>query len=208
MNPSPFFIAALLCHLLGAPAHASASGILADGAPAAADVGAARSSATLLADSPPALLLHLGLGALTGVLAVPTGLYLASWVGHLSNNLFAATLPSLLVMGTFAPTVVVLTAWAMGNLEHSGRFGYWAPWVASVLINAAALMVAGLLGLSIGAPLGVALFSVIDGVLVGGGAVGTMRAFSGWAPPVVTEVASFVPGITPTLVVPFASTRF
>src|SRR5690242_2218242 len=54
---------------------------------------------TLAASERPSLLLHLGAGIGAGMLSVPVGLGVASWVGQLSNSLVWAALPWLLSVG-------------------------------------------------------------------------------------------------------------
>lgn len=185
----------MLVVLLSVPVHASSARLLpADGA-----------VSTALTPTP--WTLHLGISTAASVLAVPAGLYLASVVGSLSNALLWSALPSLLVMGLFAPTVTTLTAWLYGNWEGGNRFPFLSAWGASVLVNALALIAGGFLGLSVGLPLGVLAFGVVNGALLGAASVGTMRSLAR-PPPTPLALPSFLPGVGDTHVVPLARASF
>lgn len=155
---------------------------------------------------------HLGIAAGVGIASVPLGLWLTNLVGNLSINLVGAAVPGLLMMGLFAPTVTALTAFLVGNLglsEADGRFGFWLPWVSTVLVHVVATVVAGFAGVSLGAVPGLVVFSLVDGVLMGGSSVGMMRLLrrSAAAPtPVVFETHN--PGESTVMMVPVSTVSF
>jgi hypothetical protein len=151
----------------------------------------------------PEFLPHLAVAIGAGIVTVPAGLLLTSFVGSLSNTLLGAAIPSLLIMGLLAPTLVTGAAMLFGNRGGGGRYGYWLAWGATFLVNTAAMIVAGVLGLSVGLPAQLIAFSVIDGVLLGAASVGTMRFFEK-APAGVATIPSFVPGVTATQLLPLA----
>jgi hypothetical protein len=153
------------------------------------------------------LTLQLGAAMGAGALSVPMGLALASWTGTLSNSLIWSALPALLSMGLVAPTLTTLAAWLIGNHSSPGRFGFWLPWAATVAVNAVSLVVAGFAGMSFGLPLQVLVFSIVEGALLGGTSVATMRLLERRAE-AVTTVPSFSPGISQTQLVPVATARF
>lgn len=149
---------------------------------------------------------HLGLGIATGIVAAPVGLYLATWLGHLSNTLLGAALPWLLVGGFFAPTVTTLVAWLFGHGDEP-RPAFWLPWVAAVVVNAIALVVGGFTGLTVMKPVGMLLYSLIDGIAMGGMSVGTMH----WLDPrkaAPVTLRSFAPGVCDTTMVSLSQVEF
>jgi hypothetical protein len=151
--------------------------------------------------------LHLGVAAVAGVVTVPAGLFLAAGLGSLSNSLIWAAIPAVLSFGLLAPTLTTLAAYLIGNWNDPGRYGFWAPWAASVLVNALALVVGGFAGFSIGMPVQVLLFSLIDGLVVGGVSAGTMRLLEK-KPEATAMIRSFVPGVGDTAFVPVSTVGF
>ena len=174
-------------------------------APAPVTPTATTSSATFSGDRMP-YLLHLGIGAATGIVTVPVGLLLASVLGNLSISQLGALIPSFLTMGLFAPALTTLVAWLVGNWRDPGRFGFWLPAAGSVLVNIISLIVGGFAGLSVGVPVRMVVFSLIAGVLLGGTSVGTMHLFE--KKPVLAAIPSVVPGVSETTVLPFARVAF
>ncbi len=152
--------------------------------------------------------LQLGVAVAAGVVSVPVGLALGSWVGSLSNSLLASALPTLLCMGLIAPTAVTLAAWLIGNAGAPGRFPFWVPWAGSVVVNAIALVVAGFAGFSFGVPLQVFVFSLIEGALLGGATTGAMRLFERPPPEAQSVLPSFSPGIGSTHLVALSRISF
>lgn len=189
---SLFCLAATL--VLSAPAHAETN------ASPDEDVALASKSSANLG-------LHLGIALGAGMLSAPLGLGFSAWLGTLSNSLVFSALPVLLSMGLVAPTLTVLAAWLTGRGLAPGRYGFWLPWAATVLVNAAALVVAGFAGMSFGLPLQVLAFSLVEGAVLGATAVGTMRLFPR-AQATGATLASFAPGISRTHFVPLAQGRF
>jgi len=122
-------------------------------------------SASSMMNAPASVWLMRGATAGVGIAAVPLSLWFTSVIGGLSNNLLATAIPSLLVMGLLAPTITALVSWIMANtnMPDGQRVGFWLPWLGSVVIHCALLVVGGFLGLSVGAPVGLAVFSIIDG---------------------------------------------
>lgn len=180
--------------------------LLAQASATPADPGptTATTSAQLTPERVP-YLLHLGVGAAAGVVTVPVGLYLAAGLGTFSIDFLLALVPAALAMGLVAPTLTTLAAWLFGNWREEGRFGFWLPWAASVVVNLAALVIAGFAGMSIGVPLQIVLYSLVEGVVLGGTAVGTMHLLQK-RPPVT--VRSRVPGVSDTTLVPLAQLAF
>lgn len=122
-------------------------------------------TATSWAKSPASRWLMFGATAGAGIAAVPLSLWLTSVIGGLSNGLIATAIPSLLVMGLLAPAITALISWVMANtnLPEGQHVGFWLPWLGSVVVHCALLVAGGFLGLSVGSPVGLMLFSVIDG---------------------------------------------
>ncbi len=122
-------------------------------------------NASSMLNAPASLWLMRGATAGVGIAAVPLSLWFTSVIGGLSNGLIATAVPSLLVMALLAPTITALISWVMANtnLPDGQHSGFWLPWLGSVVIHCALLVAGGFLGLSIGAPAGLMLFSVIDG---------------------------------------------
>lgn len=212
MRPSLVLPGALLLGLLSLPAHAYSARLLS--ANDAVGASATAATSTLLPGDPmaapvahgPSYASVLGVGALTGFIAAPVGLYFASFVGSLGINIIAAALPAALIMGLFAPAVTTFAAWAYGNWRQDGRFGFLPAFGAAALVNIVALLVSASLGLSVGAPMSVLLFGLVDGVLMGGTAVGTMWVLSNKEPAVALR--SFVPGTSDTTFVPLSTVSF
>lgn len=122
-------------------------------------------SASSMMKAPASLWLMRGATAGVGIAAVPVSLWFTSVIGGLSNGLIATAVPSLLIMGLLAPTITALISYIMANtnLPEGQHTGFWLPWLGAVVIHCALLVAGGFLGLSVGAPAGLMLFSVIDG---------------------------------------------
>ncbi len=150
-------------------------------------------------------------GATAGVAiaAVPLSLWFTSVIGNLSNNLIAAAVPSLLLMGLLAPTITALISWVMANtnMPEGQRVGFWLPWLGSVVVHCALLVVGGFLGLSIGAPAGLMLFSVIDGIAMSFAVTG-IQQLAGRSVSAVSVIETHSPGETAMNVVSLSNVAF
>ncbi len=216
LRPSLFLA---LC-LWAIPAQASSVHLLApDDAPVAGAAAPAPATTPSVASAAEAHRLsgttHFLVASGIGMLAVPTSIMFASFLGGLPltiagsdlASLLLSGLPALLVMGFLAPAIVTFFAYAHGQLTDPGRYHFGAAFWLTSLVNIVALVVGGSLGLSVGVPLRLVLFSVVDGLLLGGTSVGVMHLFETKAP-AVAAVPSFVPGVLETRVVPFAQVAF
>jgi hypothetical protein len=101
-------------------------------------------------------------GAASSFFATPGTLLLSSGLGKVSNNLYAAALPSLLLTLLLPPLAVVFSEWMAAERVSPGRFR-WLP-ALGVAVLTQALLIAGaaLLGVSGTNSGGVALFTLAD----------------------------------------------
>ena len=129
-----------------------------------------------------------------------TGVLIGAGLGSLSNNLIAAAIPVLLANLFLPPILTVLVAMLIGNWESPGRFGFWLPLAGAFAVNAAAYVIASLfLVVPWTNPVALLLYSLVDGMLMGGATVSLMHLTSKKQPVLLT---SFVPGVTDTMMVP------
>ena len=61
-------------------------------------------------------------GAAAALFSTPAALLLGAWVGTLSNNLYAALIPSLLIAGLVPSIATVVTEWMVAERSGKGRF--------------------------------------------------------------------------------------
>lgn len=142
---------------------------------------------------------HLAKTAAVGVASSMTGVLIGAGLGVLSNNLIGAAIPVLLANLFLPPVVTVLVAMLLGNMNAPGRFGFWLPLAGAFAVNAAAYVLASLLFVVPWTnPAALLLYSLIDGLLMGGATVGIMHAAQKKE---TLTVTSFVPGVTDTVMV-------
>ena len=126
---------------------------------------------------PPHWGVQFGLGAVAGVVAVPASIYLGAWLGSLSNNLIGGALPSLLCFGLIPPVVVSLVTWLVGNFNEGGTFRLWPSLLVTLVINGAAMAIAGVFGVSFLEAGAVMILALVDGIVLSAASTGTMRLF-------------------------------
>lgn len=172
----PWSAPVLILVLIGAPAWADAPPDLLDAhqAQTASDVlpaADAHSEATGVEapsaswSGPKLLGIQFGAGAAAAAITVPLTLWGASAVGTLSNNLFGAALPSLLMLWVLPPLAVTLAEVLVGNLFGAGAKLFPALW-AALGTQLVAIVGGVLLGLYSGNPTHVALFTLGEAILL------------------------------------------
>jgi hypothetical protein len=145
---------------------------------------------------------HFAKTAAVGMGASVTGVLLGAGLGSLSNNLIGAAIPLLICNLFLPPVLTVLVAMLVGNWEQAGRFSFWLPLAGAFVVNAAAYLIASLvIGVAFTNPLGLLLYSLVDGILMSGATVGVMHLTEKKQ---TTMVTSFVPGVSDTMLVPLA----
>ena len=191
---------------------AAARLLMEDDLPAAAAAAPSVLTPTTTVNEPPSFGVQFGIASAAGFIGVPLGFLLANALGNLNIYLIPTAIFGLLPMGLVAPAFTALAAWLFGNwklTDADGRFSFWLGFAAAAIVHIAATVIAGFVGVSLAGIPGLILFSVIDGVAMGGAAVGTMRFFR--KPPAATASAllpSFVPGVSATSVMPLTTIPF
>ncbi len=143
---------------------------------------------------------HLAKTTAVGMVSSVTGVLIGAGLGSLSNNLIGAAIPLLLANLFLPPILTVLVAMLIGNWDSPGRFSFWLPFAGAFVVNAAAYVIASLfLVVPWTNPVALLLYSLVDGLLMGGTTVGLMHLTQKKQPVLVT---SFVPGVTDTTMVP------
>lgn len=143
---------------------------------------------------------HLTKTSVVGVVASTTGVLLGAGLGALSNNLVGAIIPALLANMFLPPVLTVLAAMLLGNMDSPGRFGFWLPLAGAFVVNAAAYVIASLfLVVPWTNPVALLLYSLVDGLLMGGATVGLMHLTEKKQ---TSTVTSFAPGVSDTTLVP------
>lgn len=196
--------------LTASTASAYSARLLAPDAPAASSSGASLTpSASSMMNAPASVWLMRGATAGIGIAAVPLSLWFSSLIGSLSNNLIATAVPTLLVMGLLAPTITALLSWVMANtnMPDGQSVGFWLPWLGSVVVHCLALVAGGFLGLSVGAPAGLMLFSVIDGFAMSFTITG-IQQLAGRSVRAVTKLETHSPGESTMNVVSLSQVSF
>jgi hypothetical protein len=151
-----------------------------------------------------------GVGAAT--IMVPGSLALGTWLGSLSSNLYAATLPSMLLFLTLPPLAVTFSEWLMGRqLGDSLR---WGPALGvGIGVQLLLTMSAFLFGVSTNDLGAAALFSLAEILVLPAAITLTMHFSRPTASPAVTPMP-ITPVATTTsdrfngVVVPLASAAF
>ena len=143
---------------------------------------------------------HLAKTSAAGMASSVTGVLIGAGLGSLSNNLIAAAIPVLLANLFLPPILTVLVAMLVGNWDSPGRFSFWLPFAGAFVVNAAAYVIASLmLVVPWTNPVALLLYSLVDGLLMGGATVGVMHLTEKKQ---TSTVTSFIPGISDTTLVP------
>ena len=199
--------------LVSLPARAARL-LLPDDLPASSASAATTPSASTSVErhAPPSFGLHFGVAAGAGLIGAPVGFLLANLLGNLSISLIPTAILGLVPMGLIAPAFTAIAAWLFGNwnlTEADGKFSFWLGFAAAAIVHIAATVIAGFVGVSLAGIPGLILFSVIDGVAMGGASVGTMRFFRKEPAATTTSVMpSFVPNVSATTMVPLTTIPF
>jgi hypothetical protein len=131
------------------------------------------------------------------------GTVLAGALGPAAITLIGTAIPFLLAQVLVGPIITVLAAMLVGNEGHfSGRYGFWLAWGAATVLHLATYLVASLaLATPVGwtNPVAMLVYTLVDGLLMTGGAVGTMHLAA--PKPVAAVLPSFVPGVSETQVI-------
>lgn len=114
---------------------------------------------------PKLVAVQFGAGAAAAAISVPLTLWGASAVGTLSNNLFGAALPSLLMLWVLPPLAVTLAEVLVGNAFGADAKLFPALW-AALGTQLVAIVGGVLLGLYAGNPTHVALFTLGEAILL------------------------------------------
>lgn len=141
----------------------------------------------------PSYLLQGGIAAAAGAIGVPVSFYVARLFGTLSNQLIWALVPALLVMGLLPAALVSLTSWLTRDWHRSEdepRSKFVVPFLLTVVVNVAVMVIGGFLGVSLLHASGVVALTLIDSVAMAAVNVGTMRALTPAQAPATTSVAS------------------
>jgi hypothetical protein len=118
-----------------------------------------------------------GIGAATTMVITPLSIGLGAWVGTWSSNLYAAVIPSLLIIMLVPPIVTALVEYGLGNLLWGkGTFKIGWSLVTGLLVQVALVVICALVGLPAAAPPGAAIFTLFDIVLLAGSTSGVMWA--------------------------------
>lgn len=169
---------------------------LLDGASGAADVTAAQAEALSFGE-------HFTKATAVGMASTATGVLLGAGLGMLSNNLVVSALLVALSNLVIPPLVTVLVAQLLGNWVSPGRFRFGLPFAAAFTLNAALYVASSLLvaipWTNVAALL---LYSLVDGLVMSGASVGLMHLTA--QRQAAPTVASFVPGVSDTCLVPLA----
>ncbi len=137
---------------------------------------APQASGVSLADRPaPEWWLQAGAGLGAGLVAVPVTLYLASWVGTLSNNVYVSLVGALLLQALLPSLVVTAAVVGVGNIVAPGRYPFWRVWGATTLANIIGLVIANALQVNVGVFAGIALYGLLDALAMTGVATVTSR---------------------------------
>ncbi len=162
---------AVVLLLAAAPALAQASDAPKAEAPAStpapAPVAPSESKVSLANRTPPSMWLQAGAGAGAALISVPLSLYLAGWIGTvISNNVYVALIPSLLVMGLLPSLAVTAAVVGIGNYYSPGTYPFWRVWGLTTLANIAALIIGGFANVTVGVFTRVLLFAICEAVVL------------------------------------------
>lgn len=151
------------------------------------------SAAALAENTAPKWWLQGGVAFGAGVVSVPVSLWLAGVVGSLSNNLVAAALPALLVMGLIPPLAVTLAIHLIGDAFQPGQQRWWPTALTTLAIHALVLVVGGFAGATIAVFSRLIVLSVIDAALMAAGGTAVARLSLKDPPPSPMAAAGMAP---------------
>ena len=155
---------------------------------------------------------HFGVAFATAFVAIPAGQYLATLFGNLSNNLIGGLIPGALVMGLVAPALVALASWLYGNKDYLSvtdkPFRFLGPWLITTGVHIVSLIIAGFAGVTVAAPATIFTLALIEGLVLAGANVGSMRLLQNKPSKAAVTIRSFAPGVSDTTLVPLAQTEF
>jgi hypothetical protein len=151
---------------------------------------------------------HFGKTVGLGVFGATAGAVAGHLLGNLSNNLIGAALPGALCNLLIGPVLTALGALLVGNDGAlTGSYGFWGPLGVALGINAVVYIATSfLLPVGWGNPVALLLYSLVDGLLMTGGAVGLMHLID-TAPRRTASIPSFTPGVSDTVVVTLSEVR-
>ncbi len=105
-------------------------------------------------------------GAFAALISTPIALIAGAGVGKLSNNLYAALIPSLLTTLLIPPLAVVITEWLVAERSGKGRFRL-IPTLLVAVVAQGAIMAAGIfLGANGTTGSGIALVTLASAVVL------------------------------------------
>ncbi len=161
---------------LAQPAEARPAAPASPAAPLAPTPAPAAEGRISLADRPaPQWWLQAGAGLGAGLISVPVTLYLAGWIGNLTNNAYVALVPWMLLTVGLPSLAVTAAVVGLGNILSPGRYPFWRVWGLTALANAAAVAIAFFAGVTVGVFGRVLLFAFADALVMTGVATPTAR---------------------------------
>lgn len=105
-------------------------------------------------------------GAFAALLSTPVALVVGAGLGSLSNNLYAALVPSLLTVLLVPPLAVVITEWMVAERSGRGRFRL-IPTLLVTLVAQAGIIAAGIfLGANGTSGSGIAVMTLASAVVL------------------------------------------
>lgn len=105
-------------------------------------------------------------GAAAALFSTPAALLLGAWAGTLSNNLYGALLPALLIPAIVPTVATVVTEWMVAERSGKGRFRL-IPTLAVTLLAQMALIAGGIfLGVNATVGSGVAIMTLASVVVL------------------------------------------
>jgi hypothetical protein len=105
-------------------------------------------------------------GVAGAVIAVPTSIGLANAMTHLSPDLLGGGIPALLFLGFAAPFAVNGMSVVAMNLHEPGRYNVWPSILATLPVHWGALAVGAVTGVWYGNVANLALFTLVESVLL------------------------------------------
>jgi hypothetical protein len=115
-----------------------------------------------------------GIGAATTMVITPVSMALGAWIGTWSSSI-AILVPSLLLLIIVPPLVTTLVEWALGNaLWGPGTFKIGWSLAMGLVVQLALVVISVFVGVPGATIPGIAVFTAIDMVLLGGVSSGLM----------------------------------
>lgn len=131
-------------------------------------------------------------GMAAALFSTPAALLLGSWVGSLSNNLYAALVPALLIAGLVPSIATVVTEWMVAERSGKGRYRLIPTLVVTFLVQLGLMAGGILLGVNATQGSGVAVMTLASVVVL----------------PTVTTAMLRLTERSPSVVVPVVSGNF